>query len=127
MERARHVTDHLANERTFLAWLRTSVAMMGFGVVIVRLSAMTPQTTLVHGHLHAIHLGLFFAVIGLAMMPFALGNWILARRAIDNDDYRPPFWGIIVLASALIALGIAVVIYLSLAAFQAAPSPSAVF
>ena len=26
--------DQLANERTFLAWVRTSIALMGFGVLI---------------------------------------------------------------------------------------------
>ncbi len=29
--------EHLANERTYLAWIRIAIAMMGFGVVIVRL------------------------------------------------------------------------------------------
>ncbi|CBN54906.1 MULTISPECIES: YidH family protein [Kamptonema] len=31
------VRDHLANERTYLAWMRTAIALMGFGVAIVRL------------------------------------------------------------------------------------------
>ena len=120
-QRASHTTDHLANERTFLAWLRTAMSMMGFGVVIVRLREIAPQAALVNGRLHAVQLGLFFAVIGLAMMPFALINWAQARRAIDNEDYRPSFWGIIGFAVALIALGIAVVAYLSLAALRPAP------
>ena len=34
---ANSARDHLANERTYLAWIRTAVALMGFGVVIVRL------------------------------------------------------------------------------------------
>ena len=28
--------DHLANERTLLAWLRTAIALMGFGLVVAR-------------------------------------------------------------------------------------------
>ncbi len=28
------ITDHLANKRTFLAWVRTGIALMGFGFVI---------------------------------------------------------------------------------------------
>ena len=34
---AGNINEHLANERTFLAWVRTSIALMGFGVVIARL------------------------------------------------------------------------------------------
>ena len=30
-------SDHAANERTFLAWVRTAIAMMAFGFVIERL------------------------------------------------------------------------------------------
>ena len=33
---SKRVTDHLANERTFLAWVRTSLAIMGFGFVVER-------------------------------------------------------------------------------------------
>ncbi len=54
-----HITDYLANERTFLAWLRTLMSMMGFGVVIVRLRELSPDAALVYGRLHAIQLGVF--------------------------------------------------------------------
>jgi putative membrane protein len=33
--------EHQANERTFLAWLRTSVALIGFGFAIARFSILT--------------------------------------------------------------------------------------
>ena len=32
--------DHLANERTFLSWLRTSVTLMGVGVALVKFNAL---------------------------------------------------------------------------------------
>jgi putative membrane protein len=28
--------EHLANERTFLAWIRTSIGIMAFGFVVVK-------------------------------------------------------------------------------------------
>ena len=31
--------DHASNERTFLAWVRTAIAVVGFGIGAVRLSA----------------------------------------------------------------------------------------
>ena len=34
--------DRSANERTFLSWMRSAIALMGFGVVIVRLRAFHP-------------------------------------------------------------------------------------
>ncbi|HEX4173709.1 MAG TPA: DUF202 domain-containing protein, partial [Acetobacteraceae bacterium] len=29
-----HFTDHAANERTFLAWVRTAIAVMAFGFLV---------------------------------------------------------------------------------------------
>ena len=33
-----NIRDHLANERTYLAWIRTSIGVMGFGFVVVKFS-----------------------------------------------------------------------------------------
>ena len=33
---SKKASDHLANERTFLAWVRTGIAVMAFGLVIER-------------------------------------------------------------------------------------------
>lgn len=119
-----HITDHLANERTFLAWLRTSVALMGFGVVIVRLRELAPTAAVVHGRLHAAELGLLFALFGLLMMPLALWQYLSARRGIDSENYRPAFWSIIIFAVALCALGVVVIIYLARAISDIPVSPS---
>ena len=35
--------EHLANERTFLAWLRTSISLIGFGLAITRFSLFLSQ------------------------------------------------------------------------------------
>jgi putative membrane protein len=42
IERAR---DHLANERTFLAWLRTALAIVALGALLARLTASEGGTT----------------------------------------------------------------------------------
>jgi len=44
IERSR---EHLANERTFLAWIRTSIALMGFGFVIVKFTLFLKELSLI--------------------------------------------------------------------------------
>ncbi len=34
---------HMANERTFLAWIRTSIAIMAFGFVVEKFSLFVKQ------------------------------------------------------------------------------------
>lgn len=39
-------SDHLANERTLLAWIRTSIGIMAFGFVVVKFSLFVRQISL---------------------------------------------------------------------------------
>lgn len=36
------IRDHLANERTYLAWMRSGISLLGFGVLIVRIRVLRP-------------------------------------------------------------------------------------
>jgi putative membrane protein len=65
-------SDHAANERTFLAWVRTAIAMMAFGFVIERFdlflryaAPLTAQQKIApHGGAYANAAGLAFIVLG---------------------------------------------------------------
>ena len=57
------IRDHLANERTYLAWMRTAIALMGFGVVMARLRSLLAAGTIGTGQGRL--LGLIFTTIGL--------------------------------------------------------------
>lgn len=37
------LNDHLANERTYLAWVRTGIGIMAFGFVVVKFSLFVKQ------------------------------------------------------------------------------------
>lgn len=43
------ITDHLANESTFLALIRTSIGIMAFGFVVVKFSFFVKQISLLLG------------------------------------------------------------------------------
>ena len=38
--------DHMANERTFLAWVRTSIAIMAFGFVVEKFALFIREITI---------------------------------------------------------------------------------
>jgi putative membrane protein len=113
-----NVTDHLANERTFLAWVRTSIALMGFGVVIARLrftlieSGIAGQNAGPSAGLRSTLLGFLFAAIGLLTLLFALIHYQRSRRMIDSGDYRPMGGAITGFAFVIVALGVASIAYL---------------
>lgn len=84
----------LANERTLLAWLRTSVALMGFGVMIARLGVFL-ETLVVTSGAHARAAGqsrITGAALLLTGSVIALIGHRRTRafaRAIDPDGHPP--------------------------------------
>jgi putative membrane protein len=111
------VRDHLANERTFLAWVRTSVSLMGFGVVIAKLRFLVvmgtgSQTLNPHGGARSTLLGLAFAIVGLLTLLFAFLHFNQTRQAIDANSFHASGRVILIFASLLFLLGLTAVGYL---------------
>ena len=90
-------TSHAANERTFLAWIRTGLAVAAFGFLLVKLNVFVDAVDGGSIPLPAENAGAFVAVAarwaGLAMV--VIGVAIIARsgfafertrRAIDRDE-----------------------------------------
>lgn len=90
-------SDHAANERTFLAWVRTAIGMMAFGFVIERfdlfLRAAVPQPVLKqiapHGQKFANAAGLAFIAIGVVMIVIAGVRFVATAKAIESEAAVP--------------------------------------
>jgi len=90
-----HFTDHAANERTFLAWVRTALAVVAFGFLVERfdlflsyLTRSSPQPA----HVPVPHFaianvaGLTLIVLGIAMMVVAAWRFLKTARDIENPN-----------------------------------------
>ena len=115
------VRDHLANERTYLAWMRTAIALMGFGVVIVRLRYLLPHE--LQGHTHGWQLGLLFALVGLFTVALSTLHFLAVRRAIESDSYAPGSRWIILFSLAVGLLGAGVLYVLLTSPGTSSPVP----
>ena len=103
------VRDHLANERTYLAWMRTAIALMGFGVVIIRLRTFHPPLSIQPGN--GWKLGLVFSLVGLATVVLSTQHYFAVRHDIEEDVYEPPDRWVILFSLALTVLGAGVIYY----------------
>lgn len=95
----RGYSDHAANERTFLAWVRTGIAVIAFGFVIEKFNlfvlTMASVTSLDAGHrLQAERAsgpfgrydGLALVLLGLALIVAATVRFIRTGRRLDDDE-----------------------------------------
>ncbi len=88
--------DHLANERTFLAWVRTALAVIGLGVLLGKLVETDG--------LVAEFIGLAMVAFGAAMLVYSVIRFEQVTRMLSLGRFPVARWGPLVLA----ALGIAV-------------------
>ena len=88
-------SEHLANERTHLAYVTTSIALISLGIAINRSSVYVLQKSDIQSGPSPIDLLRNIAQLGVGMVLFGFGLMVLAlhrflrvERAIDRDDFR---------------------------------------
>lgn len=112
------IRDHLANERTFLAWTRTGIAMMGFGFLVAKLrlelAPSAPGTPV-----RTATLGVFFALAGIVTVVISTWRYFTVKKMIEQDTFRPFGYRITLFALLLVAIGVAII--LNLAGYFALP------
>lgn len=92
----------LANERTFLAWMRTALALMASGVALELLGAeLHPGLRLAAA--------LVLILTGIIVPVLAWVNWIRAERAMRLAEPLPSSLMGVTLAVAVAAAGVLVV------------------
>lgn len=92
-----------ANERTLLAWIRTDLALLGFGFVVARFGVFAEQGQPLGHSRAALALGALFVLLGSVSSVAATVRYVRIRRAILEARRVVP--GIVL--STAIALGVA--------------------
>ncbi len=112
---AQQVNEHLANERTFLAWVRTGLAMIGFGFVMARVGLFLRQLAYDAGaapslgthpaHDFAIS-GIVFMALGTLLTAWSAWHYQRTRRAILTCRFSPANLAVVVVTVLLVSGGV---------------------
>jgi putative membrane protein len=106
--------EHLANERTALAWTRTSITLIGLGFAVARFGLFLQRTSVAsQGESRtSTILGVALVAAGLFAAGAAMVRFVRARRQIRQRAFRPEAWLETVLTAVTASLGVALVAYL---------------
>lgn len=107
--------EHQANERTFLAWLRTSIALIGFGFAIARFNlflsqlhtAVTQQQQVPRNPLfNSDNLGVSLVIVGIIVIALAAWRYNQVFWQIERSDYQPYRLMVWIITGIVMLLGI---------------------
>jgi putative membrane protein len=101
--------------------MRSAIALLGFGVVIVRLR----QFQIPQAHRPGIgwKLGLLFSLVGLVTVLLSTLYYFLIRHDIDHDTYEPSTRRVVIFSIIITLLGVGVIYYV----FTTALDPMSAF
>ena len=118
---------HMANERTFLAWIRTSIGIMAFGFVVEKFSLFVKQMAfiieksgysgpriegLTTGRGYSSILGIFLIGFGALMGVLSFIRYKKVERQIDDDTYEPSLILDLMITICIVSIALFFVVYL---------------
>lgn len=106
--------EHQANERTFLAWLRTSIALIGFGFAIARFglflrqlqTTLTDQKLLTSSFINSQNIGLGLVIVGIIVILLSVWRYNQVFWQIEQSNYKPSRLMVGFTAGIVVLLGI---------------------
>src|SRR5471032_1043041 len=89
--------DHSANERTFLAWVRTAITVMAFGFLVEKFDlflelaapSLAGRTLSLPSQKFGNIAGLGLIVLGTVMIAIAASRFLITAKKIDSKEAHP--------------------------------------
>lgn len=114
-----HAGDHLANERTFLAWIRTNIGIMGFGFVVMKFSLFIKQISAALGSKVPLHqtgdsriIGIFLVALGAITIICSYLRYNSTKEQLNQGVYYHSTLFVKVLTALVFIASILLLLYL---------------
>ena len=130
--KSNYLQQSLANERTFLAWVRTCIALIGLGFIIAKFGLFIEELNLVLSQsvreitktpITSMHskllsddtsslVGIGIVIISIVLILFALRNYYNISKEIRYDEYAPKHTIMYTTVIVFIAMSLVIIFYL---------------
>jgi putative membrane protein len=110
--REAEIREHLANERTLLAWVRTGVGLISVGLVVERAGALVAGSPGGQGSAQASKIfGLALVALGCLTLIVGSAQFFRNRRMISAGVFAPAVASYMIVVVGSLLLAVAFIIY----------------
>jgi putative membrane protein len=108
------ITDHLANKRTFLAWVRTGIALMGFGFVISKFEIFIHilNRSSYNNIGNSLIAGEIMIILGIVTIGYGLYEFLSNEKDIENNNVNSRKFESIVFSAIIIGMAILLLVFI---------------
>lgn len=112
-------SNHLANERTFLAWIRTGIALMGSGFVVVKFALFIRQVSLAlhkpdipeRSPAYSSQIGTTLIAVGIIMVLYAYIRYRITEKQLFQHQYKPSYLLALLVTILILISGIELIFF----------------
>jgi putative membrane protein len=112
--------EHLANERTLLAWIRTSIGIMAFGFVVVKFSLFIKQISLLLGNTaklppqngYSSMIGILLVAVGAVVLLLAYIKFKQTEKQLNNEAFEASSKLVFSITIIILSISILLILYL---------------
>ncbi|NRT12481.1 YidH family protein [Flavobacterium sp. 14A] len=117
---SQNAREHLANERTLLAWIRTSIGIMAFGFVVVKFSLFIKQISLLLGKDHSLPpqhgyssiIGIILVAVGAVVLLLAYLKFKKTEQQLNDENFVPSSKLVFALTIIILSISVLLIMYL---------------
>lgn len=108
---SKYIQQHLANERTFLAWLRTAIAIIGVGFLVTNLHFTMKSTLSPFSDTLASIIGISSVGLGILTIVMAMAAYFKNIHSINTQSFRTTKTAVVTLALFVVTIAIVFAVY----------------
>ncbi|WP_110114446.1 DUF202 domain-containing protein [Bacillus sp. CGMCC 1.16541] len=104
VDESKYIQQHLANERTYLAWIRTAISVVGMAFLAVSLYVnFFGEGSIISENITVLMM-IASTSIGVFIIFFATFNYMKKRSDINEGSFRSASTSVVVISMSLVLL-----------------------
>ncbi|MCM3006296.1 YidH family protein [Priestia koreensis] len=107
-----YIQQHLASERTYLAWIRTAIAIVGVGFLVTNLHFNKLSEMSTWADTVVTTIGFLSVALGVLTIIVSTVSYMRKRGQINTQTFKASYGNVIFLSVSLLVIFVAFFVYL---------------